>query len=170
MTTVYAYNKKECTINKKVVKVTNVVNDNTVFLGDSITDFYNVNRYFNEYNIVNSGISGNTTKDILNDLDNRVYRYNPSKVVLLIGINDFLNEDDSVETVVNDIEEITAHLPSLKFHTFYYWNDNFWSLLRSRSASDFRMASVMEHALSNVWLTMRGESSLTTLMTSFIMT
>lgn len=110
LATVYAYNKKECTINKKVVKVTNVVNDNTVFLGDSITDFYNVNRYFNEYNIVNSGISGNTTKDILNDLDNRVYRYNPSKVVLLIGINNFLNEDDSVEVVVNDIEEITKKI------------------------------------------------------------
>ena len=120
LATVYAYNKKECTINKKVVKVTNVVNDNTVFLGDSITDFYNVNRYFNEYNIVNSGISGNTTKDILNDLDNRVYRYNPSKVVLLIGINNFLNEDDSVEVVVNDIEEITKKinkkLPNCKIY------------------------------------------------------
>lgn len=110
LATVYAYNKKECTINKKVVKVTNVVNDNTVFLGDSITDFYNVNRYFNEYNIVNSGISGNTTKDILNDLDNRVYRYNPSKVVLLIGINNFLYNDDSVDTVVSDIEDITKKI------------------------------------------------------------
>ena len=37
---------------------------------------------------------------------NRVYRYNPSKVIILIGINNFLYEDSSVEDIEKDIKEI----------------------------------------------------------------
>ena len=52
---------------------------NYLFLGDSITDFYDLDEYYKDLPVVNSGVSGNTTADILNDMKNRVYNYNPSK-------------------------------------------------------------------------------------------
>ena len=82
-----------------------VMDDNYLFLGDSITEQYDLDEYFPDMNVVNSGISGNKTKDLLNDLNNRVYQYNPSKVFLLIGTNDIQSkvEDD---VIINNIKKI----------------------------------------------------------------
>lgn len=101
----------------KVVKQ-EVVNENVVFFGDSITDYYDLDKYFPDLKKVNSGIRGNRTWDLKNDMYNRLYRYNPSKVVLLIGINNFLSENDTVENVTKDIQfildEIHKNLPYSK--------------------------------------------------------
>ena len=53
---------------------------NYLFLGDSITDFYDLDKYFNDYKVVNSGISGNQTSDIYKDIKKRAYVYNPSTI------------------------------------------------------------------------------------------
>lgn len=92
---------KVVTKEKEVV----VMDDNYLFLGDSITEQYDLDEYFPDMNVVNSGISGNKTKDLLNDLNNRVYQYNPSKVFLLIGTNDIQSkvEDD---VIINNIKKI----------------------------------------------------------------
>lgn len=88
-------------------------NDSVVFLGDSITDsnksgvegsylwdvlgsgYVNmVNSYFLLYHpklnlrIINQGISGNRTTDLLGRLDKDVIAYHPNHVVLMIGVND----------------------------------------------------------------------------------
>ena len=83
--------------------------ENIVFLGDSITDFYDLDKYFYDYNVVNSGISGNNTLDILNNMEERVYRYNPTKVVLLIGTNDLLR-DTSNEEIAKNIDKIITQI------------------------------------------------------------
>lgn len=96
----------------KVVKETvlkEVMDDNYLFLGDSITDFYDLDKYYEGLKVVNSGISGNTTEDILKDMKNRVYRYNPSKVFILIGINDLYFDSDSKE-VISNIKEIVKSI------------------------------------------------------------
>ncbi|MBO5530352.1 MAG: hypothetical protein J5970_03045 [Bacilli bacterium] len=93
----------------KVVKQ-EVVNENVVFFGDSITDYYDLDKYFPDLKKVNSGISGNRTWDLKNDMYNRLYRYNPSEVVLLIGINNYLFDEDSIDTVMNDIKEIVENI------------------------------------------------------------
>lgn len=92
----------------KIVKK-EIVNPNIVFLGDSITDFYDLNKYYPDIKKVNSGISGNRTQDILSNMNDRVYRYNPSKVVLLIGINNILHETNS-DHIIEDIEKITNQI------------------------------------------------------------
>ena len=86
---------------------------NYLFLGDSITDFYDLDKYYEGLPVVNSGISGNTTKDILNDMKNRVYNYNPSKVFLLIGINDLGNQKSANE-IVSNIKEIITNIKTNK--------------------------------------------------------
>ena len=92
---------------KIVTKIKEVekVPDNYLFLGDSITDFYDLDKYYKDLPVVNSGISGNTTDDILKDMKKRVYQYNPSKVFLLIGTNDLIR-DKSNEEIVEGVEKI----------------------------------------------------------------
>ena len=82
---------------------------NYLFLGDSITDYYDLDKYYEGLPVVNSGISGNTTEDILNDMKGRVYNYNPSKVFLLIGTNDLIH-DVSVDDIVSNIEKIISNI------------------------------------------------------------
>ena len=87
---------------------------NYLFLGDSITDFYDLDKYYDGLPVVNSGISGNTTEDILNDMKNRVYDYNPSKVFLLIGTNDLIH-DIGVDDIISNIEKIISEIKGKKY-------------------------------------------------------
>ena len=85
------------------------VPDNYLFLGDSITYYYDLEKHFPDMPVVNSGISSNTTEDILEDMKNRVYDYNPSKVFILIGTND-LRDKKTVDEVVTNIKEIIKEI------------------------------------------------------------
>ena len=82
---------------------------NYLFLGDSITEYYDLDKYFPNMPVVNSGIVSNTTEDILDDMKERVYDYNPSKVFLLIGTND-LRDEKSVAEVVDNIKKIIEEI------------------------------------------------------------
>ena len=102
---------------------------NYLFLGDSITEIYDLDKYYEGLPVVNSGISGNTTEDILSDMKERVYNYNPSKVVLLIGTNDLIH-DISVDDIATNIEkivnEINSNEPQAEIYveSIYPVNDN----------------------------------------------
>lgn len=96
---------KVVTKEKEVV----VIDDNYLFLGDSITEQYDLDEYFPDMNVVNSGISGNQTKDILDNLKERAYQYNPSKIFLLIGTND-IQAGVKEEDIIVNIEEILSEL------------------------------------------------------------
>lgn len=99
---------------KTVIKKEYKVPENIVFLGDSITNYYDLKKYYPDNNIVNSGICGNTTGDILNDMEERVYQYNPSKVFLLIGINDLAYKstpDEIIENTEKIVEAIQEKRP-----------------------------------------------------------
>ena len=111
-------------------KISNIENGytNYLFLGDSITEFYNLDNYYGDYKIVNSGVCGNQTDDILNDLKKRAYVYNPSTIFLLIGTND-LEHKKTVEDTQKNIKEIVnklnKNLPNAKIYleSIYPVND-----------------------------------------------
>ena len=85
--------------------------DNFLFLGDSITDFYPLEEYYDNLPVVNSGVSGNKTADILNNIKERVYQYNPTKIFLLIGTNDLDSTDeDIVDITFDNIKEIVSEI------------------------------------------------------------
>lgn len=86
-----------------------LVSDNIVFLGDSITERYHIDEFYEGYNIVNSGIGGNQTIDISSNMKERLYRYNPSKVFLLIGTND-LNNYKKPDEVAKNIDKIIKQI------------------------------------------------------------
>lgn len=82
-----------------------------VFVGDSLTENYNVYEYFKGYQVYNRGIGGDTTVGLLNRMDESIYQLKPSVVVLLIGINDFeLVKDSSKETIFNNISLIISKI------------------------------------------------------------
>lgn len=51
--------------------------------------------------VINTGISGNTTRDALRRLDRDVLAYHPKLVIITLGANDFFQEIPKKETLVN---------------------------------------------------------------------
>ena len=86
-----------------------------VFLGDSITDMYALGDYFPQKPLINMGIAGDSTH-LLYDRLSDVVALDPKLIVLLIGINDFYNENRKVDDVIKDyrkiVDKIHESLPS----------------------------------------------------------
>ena len=83
-------------------------NDNYVFLGDSLTDFYNLDEWYDELPVINSGISGYTTTDILDNVDKMVSIYNPTKVFILIGTND-ISQGKTEDEIFKEFHQKTRY-------------------------------------------------------------
>lgn len=106
---------KVLTVKPKIKTVTKtvekkIVDDNIVFLGDSITYRYDLEKYFDGYKVVNSGKDGDKTTDILDNMKKRVYDYNPSKVFILIGTNDLNEKNPNIEDIYNNIKDIVSDI------------------------------------------------------------
>lgn len=109
-------------LNKDYKKIENQFikeKQNYVFLGDSITYGYPLDEFYDKYYVVNSGINGNKTTDILKNLDERLYRYNPTKVFLLIGINDMAAQEKN-KTILKNIENIIVKIQKKRPYTKIY--------------------------------------------------
>lgn len=104
---IFMYSNKKCIIQKNIIN--DVVNPNYVFLGDSITEYYDIKKYYGDIYFVNSGKGFDRTQNILDNMYERVYKYNPSKVILLIGINNLLYENND-EKIVEDIDKIASQI------------------------------------------------------------
>ncbi len=102
---------------KTVNKV--VMDENIVFVGDSITYMYDLNKYYDGYNVVNNGIDGEFTWGVLDDLKDRIYKYNPSKVVLLIGTND-IYKNKSVDEISDNVDKIIKGIKTNRTYAEIY--------------------------------------------------
>ena len=81
------------------------------FLGDSLTDGYDLAKYYPQYVTANRGIGGDTTYDLQERLQVSVYDLKPQVAVMLIGAN-------NPETMLDNYEDILIglrdHLPDTK--------------------------------------------------------
>ncbi len=75
------------------------------FIGDSLTDGYDVERYYPEYVVENRGIGGDTTHGLLARLDVSVYQLKPKVIVMLIGANNFDTMFEDYEDIIVGIKE-----------------------------------------------------------------
>jgi lysophospholipase L1-like esterase len=75
-----------------------------VFLGDSLTDQGEWNELLKNCQIVNRGISGDTTEGVFNRLD-RITKYKPRKIFLMIGVNDLWNESKTIPEIINNYQK-----------------------------------------------------------------
>ena len=75
-----------------------------VFLGDSITEGFSLDYFFPDLQALNRGISGDHTDGLLQRLHHSVIRLQPSKLFVLIGINDIGAGDQDSSIVDNYLQ------------------------------------------------------------------
>ena len=81
------------------------------FLGDSLTDGYDVAKYYPQYLVLNRGIGGDTTFDLERRLQVSAYDLKPKVLTILIGANNFDTMFDNYENILIGIKE---NLPNTK--------------------------------------------------------
>lgn len=101
-----------------VKKTSIVLDENIVFFGDSITSGYKIEEFYPKNNVINSGTSGDTTENLLERMED-VYKYNPSKVFILIGIND-LKRGKSIDEITKNIQKIINNIKANRKYTKIY--------------------------------------------------
>lgn len=86
----------------------------TVLLGDSITDFFNFYELFYDFckssgqAVYNRGISGDTTDRLLERLNDNVLSIEPKNIVLLIGTND-ISRGLPLSITIENVEKIITN-------------------------------------------------------------
>jgi lysophospholipase L1-like esterase len=95
-----------------------VVTGRIIFLGNSITQIGDWKKLLNDSTVINRGIGGDITFGVLKRLDD-VTRRQPSKLFLLIGIND-IGKDIPDAVIADNIRKIVlrvqAESPSTKIY------------------------------------------------------
>ncbi len=95
-----------------------VVTGRIIFLGNSITQIGDWKKLLNDTTVINRGIAGDITFGVLKRLDDVIKRQ-PSKLFLLIGIND-IGKDIPDAVIANNIRKIIvrvqAESPSTKIY------------------------------------------------------
>ena len=83
-----SYYEKKCNVYE--IENANFSHGQIVFIGDSITDGCALNDYYKNLPLAvyNRGIGGDTTSGVLERLKLSLFDIKPSKIVMLIGIND----------------------------------------------------------------------------------
>ncbi len=106
--------------NYRILNEEYAISNQTVLLGDSITDFFNWYELFYDFSartgqaVYNRGISGDTTDRLLERLHENVLNISPKNIVLLIGTNDIgrgLPLEMSVHNVDCILNEIKKACP-----------------------------------------------------------
>ena len=70
------------------------------FVGDSLTDGYDIKKYYPQFVAVNRGIGGDTTFDLENRLKVSLYDLQPKVAVMLIGANNFDSMFENYERIL----------------------------------------------------------------------
>lgn len=89
-----------------------------MFVGNSITEGGNWKRLLKDSTVINKGISGDITFGILNRLE-EIVRHKPSKLFLLIGINDIsknIPDEIILENVLTILSKIHSGTPTTKIY------------------------------------------------------
>lgn len=81
------------------------------FIGDSLTDAYDVKSYYPEYTVTNRGIGGDTTFGVEERLKVSLFDIKPKVVVMLIGANNMDTMFDNYENILIKLKE---NLPNTK--------------------------------------------------------
>lgn len=138
---------KEMTTKKENYSFLNkkyTLENQTVLLGDSITDFFNWYELFYDFSkssgqaVYNRGISGDTTDRLLERLQENVLNIKPKNIVLLIGTNDIgrgLPLAASIENLESIIKSTKEYCPDVNFiiEAVYPINENMRDRFEKRS-------------------------------------
>ena len=93
------------------VQNANLSRGQIIFIGDSITDLCPLDDYYAELPLAtyNRGIGGDTTQGVFDRLQVSLYDLVPSKIVLMIGIND-INSGGSIDNIADNYKNILGDI------------------------------------------------------------
>ncbi len=115
-----------------------------VFVGDSITQDFNVYEYFPQYIVYNRGIGGDTSKGVLGRLNESVFDLKPKKVFLNIGTNDLDLINDGLDAIFSRIKKVCEKIQEsddnleLYFISIYPVNPNVTTTPGKRTNKDIK--------------------------------
>ena len=102
----------------KEIKNTPTGKYKVVFLGNSLTELFNVNEYFNDTILLNCGIVGDFSEGLVKRIDN-ITKLKPEKLFIEIGINDIIEKiplDDICVNYREVIKKMQAQSPQTKIY------------------------------------------------------
>jgi lysophospholipase L1-like esterase len=99
----FSRNKRDI-VRREYFKIYSTKKANIVMLGDSITHQIDWNELLGRSDIVNRGIGGDTSEDIVNRLSD-IYTLNPKICFVMCGLNDFF-KSKTVENVFSNYTKI----------------------------------------------------------------
>ena len=82
-----------------------LTNIDVAFLGDSLTEGYDLKTFYPNWTVVNRGIGGDTTIGLEKRLQVSAYDANPKVISMLIGANNFDTMLTNYETIVTKIKQ-----------------------------------------------------------------
>ena len=98
----------------------NPFNQDTIFLGDSMIEFFNLKGYLPSMDAINRGVAGATTKLILDNLDIILGNVNPKSIYISIGSNDLVllesSVSDAYDSITKVLETLSLRFPSAKLY------------------------------------------------------
>jgi len=135
-----------------------------VFLGDSLTDGYNLDKYYtSDLKLYNRGIGGDKTDGIIDRLKSNVLEIQPIIIVLLIGIND-IHSGLSLEKIEENYREILdmiqSSLPDSQVYIeslyptntlVYTYTDEYWDEIIAFNATLESMADEYNYVFMDVY-------------------
>jgi len=89
-----------------------------VFLGNSLTELFNVNEYFADTTLLNCGIVGDFSEGLVKRIDN-ITKLKPEKLFIEIGINDIIEKialDDICANYREVIKKMQTQSPQTKIY------------------------------------------------------
>lgn len=89
---------------------------NIVFIGDSLTEYFNWQERFPEYGVINLGISGETVEGFLGRINKITSSIdNPDIIFIMTGINNIIMEDfEIIESYRNIVSILTTAFKNSK--------------------------------------------------------
>lgn len=86
-------------------------------IGDSITEGFDTVRHLSDFNILNLGVSGDSTVELLERISDGWFRDMPAAAFLCIGTNDLARGRDEyyiLNNIINIINRIKSFSPEIK--------------------------------------------------------
>src|SRR6201987_1703550 len=93
-----------------------------VFLGNSLTELFNVNEYFADSTLLNCGIVGDFSEGLVKRIDN-IAKLKPEKLFIEIGINDII-EKISLNDICANYREVIKKMQAQSPQTKIYIQSN----------------------------------------------
>ncbi|MEW5746500.1 MAG: GDSL-type esterase/lipase family protein [Nitrospirota bacterium] len=89
-----------------------------VFIGDSLTEYYDWQQRFPSYEVDNLGIAGETVEGLLGRVDKIITiigRHNPEALFIMTGINNIAMEDYAITGICREVvKRLAAAFPEAK--------------------------------------------------------